>query len=59
MDNPAGATIGGSTFAGGSAVTALPFNGKSYAFGVNYAGGPDGKDVVLTVLPTGTIFMIR
>ncbi len=36
----------------------VSYNGVAYAFSINYAGG-DGNDIVLTVMPRGTILLIR
>jgi autotransporter-associated beta strand protein len=44
-------------FAQGRVLT-LAYNGVNYAFAIDYAGG-DGNDIVLTVMPRGTVFSIR
>jgi fibronectin-binding autotransporter adhesin len=47
----------GDQFAQGRTLNAI-YNGVTYTFAINYAGG-DGNDIVLTVMPRGTVFLIR
>ena len=42
----------------GSTVTAI-YNGRTYTFGINYAGDAGGNDIVLTRLPTATLMVIE
>jgi autotransporter-associated beta strand protein len=51
----AGAIVG--EFTSGRLIN-TSFNGVAYTFAINYAGG-DGNDIVLTLLPRGTLMSVR
>jgi autotransporter-associated beta strand protein len=56
LNNTSSSPIG-DQFACGRSIN-VSYNGVTYAFAINYAGG-DGNDIVLTVMPRGTVFSIR
>ena len=49
----------GGKFIGDNVVASQPYNGRVYYFNVNYAGGPNNKDIVLTALASGTFIQVN
>ena len=57
IDKQSAGAISGA-FANGTRVSAS-YGGRSYPFSINMTGGSGSNDVVLTVLPRGTMFRIE